>query len=48
MEKCVFLKEWSNVEDYLMRFALKLTKNETVAENLFQDTVLKAFSNSDW
>jgi RNA polymerase sigma-70 factor (ECF subfamily) len=42
-----FLKKYNDMNDLLIGFAMRLTKNRTEAEDLIQDTVCKAYKNKD-
>jgi len=43
----VFLANYNQIKDLLFGFAMKLTKNQTDAQDLVQDTVFRAFKNKD-
>lgn len=47
MEKKFFQESLGEVEQKLFGFAMKLTKNEQAANDLFQETVYKAYANID-
>lgn len=47
MKNRQFIKEFEAHTNYLKCFALKLTKDKNLAEDLFQDTALKAFRYQD-
>lgn len=43
MQNLQFLQEFETHSTYLKRFALKLTRDKSAADDLFQDTALSAF-----
>ena len=47
MKKKFFQDNLQDVEHKLFGFAMKLTKNESAANDLFQETVYKAYANID-
>ena len=47
MQKELFKENLQNVEHKLFGFAMKLTKNQQGAHDLFQETVYKAYANID-
>ena len=42
-----FLDNYNQLKDLLFGFAMKLTKNQTDAQDLLQDTTFRAFKNRD-
>jgi len=42
-----FLDNYNQLKDLLFGFAMKLTKNQSDAQDLVQDTTLRAFKNKD-
>lgn len=42
-----FLKEYQSLEHRLYAFAVKLTRSKTDADDLLQETVIRAYSNRD-
>lgn len=45
MDTIKFNQHFGNLSEYLKTFALKLTKDTTLAEDLFQETALLAYKN---
>jgi RNA polymerase sigma-70 factor (ECF subfamily) len=47
MTNAEFLNKYHNLDQLLFAFAMRLTKNRSDADDLMQETVLRAFSNKD-
>lgn len=47
MNTSQFACDFQNLSKYLRAFAMKLTKDVNLAEDLYQDTALRAFSHQD-
>lgn len=47
MNTNTFACDFNNLSQYLRAFAFKLTKDSQLADDLFQDTALRAFKNKD-
>jgi RNA polymerase sigma-70 factor (ECF subfamily) len=47
MTNAEFLNKYHNLDQLLFAFAMRLTKNRSDADDLMQETALRAFSNKD-
>ena len=45
MQNIQFVQEFESHSSYLKHFAMKLTRDKNTADDLFQETALKAFLN---
>ncbi len=45
MQSSIFVQEFTGMTDHLKAFAFKLTRDHTLADDLVQDTALKAFKS---